>query len=62
MESHEYISLDVLAIRLGLPRPYLKRLMEQGRIPHLVVGPWRRFDEAQVREALLRLAAHEGRP
>ena len=56
MATNVFVSLDVLAIDLGLPRPYLKRLAEQGRIPSLAVSRWRRFAEEQVRAALCRLA------
>ncbi len=53
----EYISLDVLAARLRLPRPYLRDLARDGLIPCL--KPNRRllrFDEEAVRAALRRLA------
>jgi len=48
--------LDALAAALGLPRPYLRRLVHEGKIPCLNVTGRLRFDEAQVREALRRLA------
>jgi len=57
--STEFISLDVLAIRLALPKPYLRELARRGRIPSLHVGRWLRFDEDQVRDALRELAAAE---
>ncbi len=53
----EYISLDVLAVALGLPRGYLQNLATTGHIPFLDVNGRKRFDEQQVREALTGLAA-----
>jgi len=55
----EYLPLDALATTLGLPRPYLRRLTDEGRIPSLNVNGRLRFDELQVREALLSLAVVE---
>ena len=57
MDISEYLPLDALAAALNLPRPYLRRLAREGRIPALNVNGRLRFDEAQVREALRRLAA-----
>jgi len=51
-----YISLDVLAARLGLPRTFLRRQADGGVIPHLRVGGRMRFEESAVREALRRQA------
>jgi predicted site-specific integrase-resolvase len=56
MEMPEYMPLDALAAALGLPRLYLRRLARMGKIPCLNVTGRLRFDEAQVREALRRLA------
>lgn len=53
----EYLPLDALAVTLGLPRTYLRRLAREGEIPVLDVNGRQRFDESQVREALRRLAA-----
>ena len=55
-----YHTLDSLAARLGLPKVYLRDLAQRGKIPSLCVGRWQRFDEADVRAALRKLAA-EGR-
>ena len=52
----QYISLDALATRLGLPRAYLRDQARRGRIPHLQVGGRLRFEESVVREALRRQA------
>lgn len=52
----EYISLDCLAVRLRLPRKYLRKLAVAGDIPSLRVGRWLRFDEASVRAALIVVA------
>ena len=59
MDISEYLPLDALAAALNLSRPYLRRLAREGRIPSLNVNGRLRFDEAQVRAALRRLA--EGR-
>ena len=56
MDIGEYLPLDALAATLNLPRPYLRRLVSERRIPVLHVNGRLRFDEAQVREALRRLA------
>jgi excisionase family DNA binding protein len=55
-----YHTLDSLAARLGLPKVFLRDLARRGKIPSLRVGRWQRFDEADVRAALRKLAA-EGR-
>jgi len=56
MYTSEYLSLDALAAALGLPRSYLRRLTREGSIPALNVNGRPRFDEADVRTALTRLA------
>ncbi len=48
----EYLPLDALATRLGLPRTWLKREADSGRLPYVQAGAHRRFDEDQVREHL----------
>ena len=55
--SHEYISLDALSGRLGLPQCFLRDLAVRGLIPCVKVhrGQWLRFDEDAVCEALRRL-------
>ena len=53
---YKYASLDALAAALNLPRPYLRELAETGQIPALRVRHMWRFEEAQVRAALRRLA------
>jgi len=52
----EYISLDVLATRLKLPRRFLRERIRDGLIPHLNVNGRLRFDEGAARDALLKLA------
>jgi excisionase family DNA binding protein len=52
--SDEYISLDVLAGRLKLPRRFLREQARRGLIPFLRVGGRLRFEEIAVREALRR--------
>ncbi len=51
-----YISLDVLAARLGLPKPFLREQARRGLIPCLMVGGKMRFEESSVRDALRRQA------
>ena len=51
----EFISLDALAASLGLPRTYLRRLADEGRIPALDVNGRLRFDQSMVSEALAKL-------
>ena len=53
-----YVSLDVLATRLGLPRTFLRDQVRQRRIPYLRVGGRLRFDESAVHEALQKQAGH----
>ena len=50
-----YISLDVLAGTLSLPKPYLKKLADDGKIPFLNVSGRRRFNTKSVRAALQKL-------
>lgn len=47
-----YISLDVLATRLGLPRTFLREHARRGTIPALNVHGRLRFEETAVRDAL----------
>ena len=54
--SSGYLPLDALACRLALPKTFLKRLAQSGRIPHLEVGGRLRFNESQVSVALAKLA------
>ena len=56
MSTDLFISLDALATTLGLPRAYLRRLAEQGKIPCLDVNGRLRFDEPAVRHALHELS------
>ena len=56
MATIEYIPLDALAAMLRLPRAYLRRLAEQGKIPSLNVNNYRRFNPAAVQAALDELA------
>ena len=52
MTKKQYIPLDCLAARIGLPRTYLRALADNGEIPYLNVNSRLRFDETDVREAL----------
>ena len=56
-----YCSADALAITLGLPKPYIRRLADVGQIPFLYVdGRGRRmFDEEHVREVLREIAIED---
>lgn len=58
MSTTQFIPLEPLATSLGLPRAWVKREADAGRIPFLRVGPTRRlFDVAAVRDALAKRAA-----
>ena len=47
-----YISLDCLAIRVRLSRPFLRGLAKCGKIPYLSDAGRMRFNEAAVHDAL----------
>jgi hypothetical protein len=55
-QLNPFVSLDALAVRLGLPRAFLRKLSKSGEIPALNVNGRIRFDETVVREALTGLA------
>ena len=57
----QYIPLEVLAVRFGLPRPFLRKQANDGGIPCLRVNGRLRFAEADVREALRQQAARTAR-
>ena len=48
----QYLSFEALAVILGLPRSYLRTLVNQGEIPFLDVNGRKMFSERQVRECL----------
>ena len=49
----DYVSLDCLALNLALPKTYLKRLVDTGKLPFIDTGNGRkRFQERAVRAAL----------
>lgn len=53
----DYISLECLALQLALPKAYLKRLVDAGKLPYIDTGNGRlRFQEQAVRQALDKLA------
>ena len=60
MIDYSYISLEVLAIQLGLPQKFLRELAESKRIPTLKVGNRLRFNLEAVQEALDKIAAKGG--
>jgi excisionase family DNA binding protein len=54
----EFMSLHRLALRLGLPKTYIRRLADAGEIPFVRVGGRaRRFCQADVADAIRQLAA-----
>ena len=55
-----YISLEVLAAKVGLPKAYLKELTAKGLIPSLNVSGRLRFNPDAVKAALNELAAKRG--
>ena len=57
MSNTGFVSLDVLAAALELPRTWLAAEAESGRIPHLRIGRRRVFDIDSVREVLKARAA-----
>lgn len=57
MQTEQYIPLDALAARLGLPKTYLKRLADENRLPMLSVNGSRRFLESAVQKVLNEMAA-----
>ena len=59
-DNNTFISLNVLANRVGLPRDYLKNLADKGAIPSLEVQGRRRFNGPAVDAALAKLAG--GKP
>ena len=49
----EYISLECLALQLALPKAYLRRLVDAGKLPYTDTGNGRlRFQEQAVRDTL----------
>lgn len=52
LRSELYVSVEVLATDLGLPRAYLQRLAKAGQIPYLTVGGRKRFRPDEVLAAL----------
>jgi len=62
METTPYISLDALAVALGLPRRFLRQEAERHAIPCLRIGGRLRFEETAVRAALRKQAARKAAP
>lgn len=57
----DYISLECLALQLALPKAYLRRLVDAGKLPYIDTGNGRlRFQEQAVRQALDKLAEKGG--
>ena len=53
----DYLSLECLALQLALPKTYLRRLVDSGKLPYIDTGNGRlRFQEQAVRQALDKLA------
>ena len=53
--ANEFIPLHCLALRLDLPKSYLKRLVKQGKIPYVATGNRKRFNQADVCNAIRQL-------
>lgn len=53
-----YLSLEALAVEIGLPKLYLKQLAVKGSIPCLNVNGRLRFDAVSVSKALNELAGN----
>ena len=58
--STAFCTLDELAHQTGLPRAWLRRESDAGRIPCVKVGRRRMFDAVQVRMELTRRAEVTG--
>ena len=57
----DYINLECLALKLSLPKSYLRRLIKEGELPYLDTGNGRkRFQEKAVRQALDKIAVEGG--
>ncbi|MFB0556093.1 MAG: hypothetical protein ACETWQ_22550 [Phycisphaerae bacterium] len=54
--KNQYLSLEALAISLGLPKTYLRKLAKQKRIPFLDVSGRKRFQPEDVMDALSKMA------
>lgn len=58
MDKHSvFLPLDAVASTLGLPREWLRREAEAGRIPALSIGRRRVFNPDAVAHALLKRAS-----
>jgi len=58
----DYMTLECLALNLSLPKAYLRRLLREGKLPYIDTGNGRkRFNEVEIREALLRLSSTKER-
>ena len=56
--NDQFITADELSLRLGITKSSVFRMLRNGHIPSVPVGGklgGRRFDEAQVREALAKI-------
>lgn len=60
-DTNTFISLSALAMRVGLPRSYLKTLVDKRAIPSLDVNGHRRFNAEAVDIALAKLAVRKHR-
>ena len=58
--KYTYISLESLAVELGLPKSYLKQLAVKGSIPCLNINGRLRFNPATVQQAIDKLAVKGG--
>ena len=57
MSTTPYISFDALVVTLGLPRRYLRDLVDTNRIPCLTIGKRTYFDTIDVTAAIRKLAS-----
>jgi excisionase family DNA binding protein len=56
----DYMTLECLALNLSLPKAYLRRLLREGKLPYIDTGNGRkRFNEAEVRQALAKISINE---
>ena len=58
--TYKYVSLEILAVELCLPKAYLKQLAAKDSIPALDVNGRLRFNIIAVQQALDKLAEQGG--
>jgi hypothetical protein len=57
--NSNFVSLDVLALELCLPKRYLKELADTNAIPFLIVSRRKRFNPQAVQDVLNQIAVEK---